>query len=473
MSDDTRTLPLCVDLDGTLCRTNSIAEQVVALLRTRPWGVASLVAALMRGRPAFKRALQRLSPIERISLPFHPAFVAYAEAEAARGREVMLVTAADQSTASHVATQFPFFKEGVGSSGDVNLSGRTKGEYLAKRYGEKGFVYAGNEARDVRVWERAGGAIVVNPSIGLAKAAEKATTIERVFDDRPSVLPTIMRSLRPHQWLKNILIFVPVFTAHRLGDQGVLSHAVIAFAAFCAAASGAYVLNDIMDLPSDRAHATKKSRPFASGDLPIEYGAFLVPFLLALAAVLSLSLPSPARALLGGYVVLTLLYTFLLKKLLIIDVLVLASLYAIRLVMGHLATGIPPSKWLTAFALCMFLSLALLKRFCELREREDGYMPGRGYHVGHRSGIGMAGVASGIVASLVIAAYAGSAHVQTLYATPLYIYLLSPLFLVWILRMWRLGYRGNMHEDPVLFTTHDLASVGVAALTVLVMMLAR
>ena len=473
MSDAASSLPLAVDLDGTLSRANSIAEQLASVVRHRPWSVPSLLAALLRGRPAFKRRLQALSPIERIDLPYHPSFLAYCQAQHAAGREVILVTAADQATATHVASLFPFLREGIGSGGNNNLSGRAKAEYLAKRYGEKGFVYAGNEARDLKVWARAGGAVVVNPSMGLARAAAKLTTVERVFEDRPPRLRSVVRQLRPHQWLKNILIFVPVFTAHRLGDQVALVHALIAFAAFCAAASGAYVLNDLIDLPSDRAHPTKRSRPFASGDLAIGLGAMLFPALLLCAAILSLWLPVPARWLLASYVAVTLLYTFVLKKIALVDVLVLAGLYALRLVMGHLATGIAWSPWLTAFALCMFLSLALLKRFCELFEREDGRAPGRGYHVGHRSAVGAVGIAAGCVAAGVMALYAGSGHVQTLYAQPQYLYALCPVFLAWILRMWNLGYRGKMHEDPVLFTLHDLASVGVLALTVLIVLLAR
>lgn len=473
MSDAVTSLPLAVDLDGTLSRANSIAEQLASVVRHRPWSAPSLLAALLRGRPAFKRLLQQLSPIERIDLPYHPSFVAYLKEQHALGREIILVTAADQSTATHVASLFPFLREGVGSGPDNNLSGRAKGAYLAQRYGEKGFVYAGNEVRDLRVWERAGGAIVVNPSMGLVRAAAKLTTIETFFEDRPPRLRTVLRQLRPHQWLKNILIFVPVFTAHRLGDQGALIHSLVAFAAFCAAASGAYVLNDLIDLPSDRAHPTKRARPFASGDLAIGLGALLFPALLLGAAILSWWLPVPARLLLTAYVVVTLLYTFLLKKLPLVDVVVLAGLYALRLVMGHLATGIAWSPWLTGFALFMFLSLALLKRFCELLEREDGRAPGRGYHVGHRSTVGGVGIVAGCVAALIMVFYAGSAHVQTLYAEPSYLYALCPVFLAWILRMWNIGYRGNMHEDPVLFTLHDLASVGVLALTALIVLVAK
>ncbi len=473
MSDAVTSLPLAVDLDGTLSRANSIAEQLASVARRCPWTVPSLVAALLRGRPAFKRRLQEVSPVERLDLPYHPSFVAYLKGQHAAGREIILVTAADQSTATHVASLFPFFREGVGSGGNNNLSGRAKGAYLAQRYGEKGFVYAGNEARDLKVWARAGGAIVVNPSLGLARAAAKLTRIEEVFEDRPPRFRTVLRQLRPHQWLKNILIFVPVFTAHRLGDQGALVHALVAFAAFCAAASGAYVLNDLIDLPSDRAHPTKRARPFASGDLAIGLGAALFPALLVGAAILSLWLPVPARWLLATYVVLTLLYTFLLKKLPLVDVVVLAGLYALRLVMGHLATDIPPSGWLIAFALCMFLSLALLKRFCELLEREGGRAPGRGYHVDHLRMIGAVGVVTGCLAAAVMGFYAGGEHAKTLYAEPRYLYALCPVFLAWILRMWSLGYRGKMHEDPVLFTLHDLSSVGVLALTVLIVLLAR
>lgn len=473
MHTPARPLPLAVDLDGTLCRANTILEQFALLLRTKPHKVFALPFWLRGGRPAMKVRLAAEAPLDRIALPYQRDLVAYLEAEAADGREIVLVTAADQSTASHVASLFPFFREGIGSDGRTNLAGGAKAEYLAKRYGEKGFVYAGNEHRDLKVWERAGGAVVVNPSAGLERAAALLAPVERSFEDRPRRFPTVIRLLRPHQWLKNILVFVPVLTAHRLGDAGSFWPAVGAFACFCLAASGAYVLNDLVDLPSDRAHATKKRRPFASGDLPVEWGIVLAPLLLAVAAACSFALPPAARVVLAVYVAVTLLYSLAFKRVPLLDVLVLAGLYALRLVMGHAATGIPFSAWLTVFALCMFLSLALLKRFSELKNRSEGYAPGRGYHVEHRSMILWAGVATGALAAVVIGAYGASEHVSLLYARQEFLYVLGPLFLAWILRMWRLGYKGEMHEDPVLFTLHDLFSIGVGAATILVMMLAR
>lgn len=466
-------LPIAVDLDGTLTRVNSIWEQVVLLLRIRPWMIVMVPFWLLQGRPALKAKLAAWAPIERIALPFQSQLVDYLKEQSAFGREIVLVTAADQTTATHVASLFPFFRGGIGTSGPTNLAGAAKGEYLAKRYGENGFVYAGNEFRDVRVWERSGGAIVVNPQPGLESAAAAITTIECAFEDRPPKWRTTLRAMRPHQWLKNILVFVPVFTAHQWGNADALWSAIVAFISFCMAASGAYVLNDLLDLPSDRAHATKRLRPFASGDLPVEWGAILMPLLFIAAAALSLMLPVAARWVLAVYVVATLLYSFGLKRAPVVDVLVLAGLYTLRIVMGHEATGIDYSIWLTVFALCMFLSLALLKRYSELRNRNDGYAPGRGYHVDHRSLIAAAGVTSGSVAAGVIVGYAGSAHVQDLYGRPQMLYALFPLFLLWILRMWRLGYRGEMHEDPVLFTMHDLGSVLVGCATVLVMLLAR
>jgi 4-hydroxybenzoate polyprenyltransferase len=468
-----RPLPLAVDLDGTLCRSNTILEQVAFVLRERPWLIPVLPLWLARGRPAFKAALANVAPLDRVALPYQRSFVAYLEGEAAAGREIVLVTAADRSTASHVASLFPFFREGIGTDGPLNLAGSAKAEYLAKRYGEKGFAYAGNERRDLKVWARAGGAVVVNPSRGLAAAAAKLCSVEKEFDDRPARLPTLLKALRPHQWLKNVLVFVPLLTAHRLADPLALWSALAAFACFCLAASGAYLLNDLVDLPSDRAHGTKKRRPFASGDLPVEWGLVLSPVLLLVAAAGSSFLPVAARVALAVYVAVTLLYSFFFKRVALLDVFVLAGLYALRLLMGHAATGIPFSGWLTFFALCMFLSLALLKRFSELLNRAEGYAPGRGYHVDHRAAILWCGVVSGVAASAIIAAYAGSAHVRTLYSRPEFLYALSPLFLAWILRMWRLGYRGDMHEDPVLFTLHDLFSVGVGAATVLFMLLAR
>ncbi len=467
-------LPIAVDLDGTLCRTNTIWEQIITLLRARPWMFFVLPFwLLIGGRPAFKIRLAEASPLDRIALPFHPGLVSYLREQTAKGREIVLVTAADQSSATHIASLFPFFKEGIGSHASVNLAGTAKADALVKKYGEKAFVYAGNEHRDLKVWAHSGGAIVVNPSIGLEHAAERICPIEKSFEDRPSHVITVVRAMRPHHWLKNVLVFVPVITSLTFENVPVLWNALLAFVAFCAAASAAYVLNDLVDLPSDRAHETKRMRPFAVGDLPVQWGLVLCPLLLIVACVALVTLPPVAHVTLAAYVILTLLYSFIFKRLFLIDAVVLACLFAIRIFMGHAATGIPYSPWLTSFAVCMCLSLALLKRFSELRGRAEGYVPGRGYHTDHRVGIGRVGVVCGVLSSIVIAAYAGSEQVRLLYAQPYLLYLLSPLFFFWTVRMWRLGYQGNMHGDPVLFTLKDPMSIGVGVATAVIMLLAR
>ncbi|MCW5632881.1 MAG: UbiA family prenyltransferase [Rubrivivax sp.] len=469
--------PLCVDCDGTLIRSDLLHEAVLALVKTRWWLVFALPWWLLRGRAHLKRQVARHVRLDAATLPYHEPLVAWLREERARGRRLVLATAADRSLADGVAAHLGLFDEVLASERGVNLAGAAKGRELARRFGEHGFDYAGDSRRDLDVWRHAGGAIVVGPAAGtLAAAAGGVAPLLHVFDRGAAHLADYLRALRLHQWLKNLLVLLPALSAHRIGEAATLGVSLAALLAFGLAASGVYVLNDLLDLPSDRRHARKRHRPFASGRVPVAHGAVMVPGLLAAAAAVALTLPPLFQGVLLLYLSVTTAYSVSLKNQPVVDVIVLASLYALRVLAGSAATGIQPSFWLLAFSLFLFLSLALVKRHAELGAvlRQDGQRAaGRGYEVADLVLLMALGVAAAMAAVLVLALYVHDGETARLYAEPRALWLIVPLLLFWVMRLWMITHRGGMHDDPVVFAARDSTSLAVLALVGLVMLAAQ
>jgi 4-hydroxybenzoate polyprenyltransferase len=305
---------------------------------------------------------------------------------------------------------------------------------------------------------------------------EPATAVETAAPRGLTRARALIGVLRPHQWVKNLLVFVPVVLDHKLFHAPTMAKAAIAFVAFCCAASSAYILNDVFDLEADRRHPTKRYRPFASGTLQPAVGLALVPGLLAVAAVMSWAwLPRRFAALLALYVVLTSAYSLYLKRVAVLDVLILAGLYTLRVLAGIAATKVRFSTWLLAFAMFLFLSLAFLKRYTEVSAMQGTVtepIRRRGYQRGDREWLGSAGSASGYLSVLVLALYINSDQVVALYRLPLMLWLVCPLLLFWIGRMWLLAHRGKIHDDPIVATVSDPTSYLIGVLVALVMYLA-
>jgi 4-hydroxybenzoate polyprenyltransferase len=276
-------------------------------------------------------------------------------------------------------------------------------------------------------------------------------------------VPPVLRVLRLHQWAKNLLVFLPLLAAHRVGEPGALRRVLLAFVSFGLVASSVYVLNDVLDVESDRKHPRKKERPFASGALGLGAGFALVPGLLAAGAGLALLLPPMYGVALATYWFATLAYSVSLKKVAILDVLVLAGLYVARIYAGAFAAGVPVSEWLASFSLFFFFSLAVLKRAAEIGKRGEA-LPGRGYHGEDQAPVAMMGIASGYVSVLVLALYVNHPDVTRLYAHPAWLWGLCVLVLYWVSRVWLLAWRGEMNDDPVVFAIRDPVSWGVAVL---------
>jgi 4-hydroxybenzoate polyprenyltransferase/phosphoserine phosphatase len=461
-------VPLCVDLDGTLIRTDLLWESVVRLLRRNPLYAAVLPFWWLRGRAWLKRQVAARAEVDVATLPYHEQFLEFLRCERRQGRPICLATASDKRLAQAVAARLGLFTEVLASDGCANLRGSVKAARLVERFGEGGFDYAGNSPDDLPVWARARQALVVNASPGLAALAAKRATVSRVFDSPiPGRSPAAM-ALRPHQWVKNLILFVPLITSHQITRPVLALKGLGAFAAFCLCASGVYVMNDLLDLEADRRHPGKCSRPFAAGTLPIPAGLAAFPLLLAAGLCLAWRLSPSFAAVLGIYLVLTTSYSWRLKQVALLDVFCLAALYTIRLIGGHQATAVEYSFWLLVFSMFIFLSLALLKRFVELeaaRRQNRPALEGRGYAAGDAQLVAALGSTSGYLAVLVLALYVNSEKVVVLYRRPMLLLLICPLLLYWISRAWMIAHRGQMHGDPIVFALKDRSSYGVGLLT--------
>jgi 4-hydroxybenzoate polyprenyltransferase len=468
-------VPLCVDLDGTLIKTDVLLESVLILLKTRPLLMLLLPFWLLKGRAYLKRRLAGHTIPDVQSLPYNREFVEYLTAEHRTGRPLVLVTATELKVAKQVQSYLGLFSEILASDGQRNLKGAEKLNVLVERFGVRGFDYAGNAAVDLEVWREAREAIVVTRSSSLVARAEKVSQLGQVFLVKGSRLASLARALRVHQWVKNALVFVPLIVSHHLANPRAVVNAVLAFLAFSLCASGVYVFNDLLDLGADRQHAKKKHRPFAAGDLPLAFGMAIIPILVSGGVAISLFLPPVFMMTLGIYLVINLCYSLFLKQIELIDVIVLAGLYTIRIFAGAAAIGVHTSSWLLSFSGFLFLSLALVKRFAELRnDGKQSYrlIGGRGYVGADSDHLVSMGTASGYISVLVLGLYVSSTDVTILYQRPGLLWLICPLLFYWISRVWLLAHRGMMNEDPVVFAVKDKVSYAVCALAGLLMLLA-
>ncbi len=452
---------LVVDLDGTLVRSDMLHETFWSA-SSRNWTAPlAAMAALARGKAALKRRMAELAELDAAALPYNVTVLHYVESWRARGGRTALVTASDQAVAQRVAEHLGLFDEVHGSDNGTNLRGETKAEFLAGKFGDGGFVYIGNDAADLPVWRRAGKAVVVDAPSGVAEQVDRMSRDAEHLPPSARSNGAYIRAMRPHQWLKNLLVFLPMLTAHDL-SSGAFGRSVIGFVAFCLVASGVYVLNDLLDLGADRAHPRKRDRPIASGAVPIVHGTLMAPVLLLAGLALSLPAGAPFIVVVLTYMGLTTAYSLYFKRLIVIDICLLAGLYTIRIVAGGAATGIPLSVWLLAFSTFFFFALAAVKRQAEL---VDGVAAGRvtargrGYRAEDLSLVATMAIASGYVSVLVMALYLNSPDVLELYGRPQLLWGVCPVLLFWITRMVMVTHRGEMDDDPVVYAVRDRVSL--------------
>lgn len=467
--------PLCVDLDGTLVRTDVLVESVFALLKRNILYLFLLPIWLCKGKANVKQKIADRVELDVDLFPYNSALLKFLVEQKAQGRRLILATASNTKYAYQIAGHLGIFDGVRSSDADINLSGFRKRQCLIRDFGERKFDYAGNAPVDLEIWTHARRAILVDAAPSLVRKAERTVAIERVFNDRQPRIRALFRSLRFHQWAKNLLLFVPLAMAHQVGDLALLVQAFMGFLAFGLCASSVYVLNDLLDLPADRRHPSKRLRPLACGAYPIKWGVLLVPALLVSAFLVALLLPVAFVATLALYYTVTVAYSFKLKRTLLLDVLTLAGLYTVRLLAGAAAVSVAVSFWLQAFSMFLFLSLALVKRYSELLAltgQKHGAAHGRSYEKVDLETLGQLGASSGYLAVLVLALYIDSEQGKLLYAHPQINWLLCPLLLYWISRIWLLTRRGEMHEDPVVFAIRDQRSYWLGLIALIIVLAA-
>jgi 4-hydroxybenzoate polyprenyltransferase len=467
---------LCVDLDGTLVKSDTLLDTVLVVARQKPLELVHIPGWIAEGRAAFKRHLTNLVTLDVEYLPYNRPLLEYLRQQFGEGREIYLATAADRELAERIAAYLGIFTGVLASDGATNLAGGNKLAAFREKFGEN-FCYIGNARPDVELLVACVSPMVANPDKALRAGMKRTGTVAAMqFEDRGPLLRSWLKAIRLHQWAKNALLFVPLLLAHQwhLRTFGAV---ITAFFSFGMCASATYIINDLLDLEADRRHPNKRRRPFAAGDLSAIAGVEMVCLLMVCAVALALALPHIFNALpgssvlaqpyaflgwLGFYTAVTLSYSLYLKRKLLLDVFVLSGLYTVRIMAGSAATGIPMSPWLAGFAVFFFLSLAFVKRFSELeglRERGGSVTNGRGYFVSDLEQLRALGTGAMYAAVVVLSIYINNPDTNFLYAHPVRLWMVVPVLLLWLSQVWMLASRGEMHDDPVVFAITDKRSL--------------
>lgn len=456
---------LAVDLDGTLVHTDLLFESFLSAFKSNPLIVFSCLLWLVKGKAYLKSRLAERSKVDVTVLPYNRAVLDYVRDA---GQYAVLATATDYRIAESISAHLGIFDGVHGTDATRNLSGSRKADKLNSLFGKGGYDYIGNEHVDWSIWQSSARAIVANGSSSLIERVRSQHNDVVVLESpKVNFAKAWIKALRIHQWLKNLLIFVPLVAAHKIFALPLLTNVILAFTAFGLCASGVYVLNDLLDLDSDRRHPRKRNRPFASGTISVSQGLIAAPLLTAVGFVIAAYVGKYFLAVLAAYFVLTLAYSFRLKKVVMVDVLLLASLYTIRIIAGAAAISTIPSFWLLAFSMFIFLSLALVKRYAELHDASINgkeKASGRGYSVSDLPLLQSLGASAGYLAVLVLAMYINSSEALELYSRPIVLWMLCPVLLFWVSRLWIITHRGQMHDDPIVFAAKDIVSLAVAAL---------
>lgn len=469
-------VPLCVDLDGTLVKSDTLVDSVLALARQHPAALVKIPGWIGQGKAQFKKHVTSAVTLDVEHLPYNQPLLEWLRIEYGQGRAIYLATAADRALAERVAAFLGIFAGVLASDGATNLAGNNKLAAFRAHFGES-FCYIGNARPDLEVLSACEAPMVANPHRSLTGGLTRGNvTVARTFNDQTPALKGWIKAIRLHQWAKNTLIFVPVLLAHAWNAATLLA-AFIAFISFGLCASATYIINDLLDIEADRRHPRKRRRPFAAGDLSAFAGVAAVVVMMVASVAIALALPH-VFTLLGGaeppdlhftffdwlvlYTATTLTYSFYLKRKLLLDVFVLSGLYTVRILAGSAATAVPVSPWLAGFSVFFFLSLAFVKRFSELenlRETGKAITNGRGYFVSDLEQLRSLGTGSAYAAVVVMTMYISNPETSVLYAHTTRLWLVVPVLLLWLSMVWMLASRGEMHDDPVVWACTNRKSL--------------
>lgn len=462
---------LVCDLDDSLIKTDTLYEQWLILFKTKPLAFLKSFFWLLKGRAYFKHQIA-------LETPFHPEKLLYREEvlnyiqeyKAKKKGQVILASASPQAWTEAVGRHLNVFDLTIGSNHDLNLKGSKKLTSIKKHVGDAAFSYIGDSKADLPIWAHSSEIIAVNPSFDLRGKIQKLDKPTTLIKDKKNQLKLLLKQIRPHQWVKNVLIFLPALAGHKFFEGEILAQCVGGFIGFSLLASFVYVFNDLVDISSDRNHHSKKNRPFASGNLSVKWGIVLLPFLFFGAISIGSLLPAKYLGWLSVYFILNIAYSFYVKQQVVLDIIALSMMYTLRIFAGSGATGVPISEWLLSFSTLFFFSLACIKRHTEIgRSKNKLTLDGRGYRQIDYSLVQSLGVGTGLLSILIILLYLQSKEVRSLYTHPEYLWSLTPILLFWISRIWLLTNRDQVHDDPVVFAVKDKVSwacVGLFALVV-------
>jgi len=464
---------LVVDLDGTLLQSDLYWESLIRLLAKNPFFVFLLPLWLLKGKANLHHQIARRIDLQVDLLPYHEELISYLGEQKRLGGKIILVSESNISLVNQLADHLNLFEHTLGSTESKLLEGSTKLSKIQNTVGEENFVYIGSKLRDLTIWSQAAKAIVANSSPQLLSALEKQCSIVKIIGRNSNRFQSLIEALRLHQWLKNVLVFVPIALSHQVTNFTLALTVTAGFIAFCLCASSVYLINDLLDLDNDRRHKTKRYRPLANGRLSLATGMLAIPILILIASFLALQTTAEFCLVLAVYFIITLLYNFRLKAVVFVDVIILAGLYTLRIVSGAALIHVFPTFWLLAFSMFLFLSLAMVKRVTELVKlaRKDAattvtHHLGRGYVPTDSTMLAMLGSSSGLMAVLVFALYINDPQTRLLYASPEVLWLICPFLLYLVGRIWLITMRGDLQDDPVVFAISDRRSQLAVALCV-------
>lgn len=454
-------LPIVVDLDGTLTATNTLVESIIKFIKQSSLNALRLLWWLLtKNRAVIKKYVASHVNISAENLPYNKPLLAYLREEKEKGRKIILATAAHQSIAEEVSRHLGLFDKVLATTEGNNLKRKVKLLAIEKAVGKE-FVYAGNSQSDIPIWKAAKAAILVGVTPHVAETIRREIPIEKEFHKEISNYGTWFHALRVHQWAKNLLLFVPFLTSFSFMEIGKLSTMIMAFMSFSFAASANYIINDISDMENDRMHPRKRRRPFASAKLPILYGLAVAGGFTVLAFIMAFAVSNGFVLVLFFYLMISNAYNWVLKELVLIDVIVLSLLYTLRILAGSMAVEVATSPWLFAFSVFVFLSLALVKRNGELVSLEKEGMSatvGRDYHITDLRVLWPLGVGTAISAVVIFGLFISAPETQTRYSTPQILWVVDIGLIYWLGRLWIKTSRGEMHDDPIVYAIKDRTS---------------
>jgi 4-hydroxybenzoate polyprenyltransferase len=453
-------IPLVVDLDGTLIKTDLLHEGVVMLLRKNFFYIFPSLLWILKGKVYFKNKIFHKVHLHYELLPNNEELLNFLQTESSNGRKIILATASLASNAQEISKVYPIFDEIFGTE-KINLKGANKLKILINEFGETKFDYIGNSHSDLKIISSSRYSYLVNPSKSLERKTRQISELKYVWKSGKNHFKDYVKTIRAYQWLKNLLIFVPLITSHSFYSPAMIFMVIASFFAFSFTASAGYVINDLLDLNSDRSHPRKRFRSFASGELSISSGIILAFILLTGGLTIASQLNLGFFIILLGYFIVSISYSLFFKRIALYDVFILAFLYSTRIIAGGQATQIPISFWLITFSTFMFLSLAFVKRCSELMKADgkNGLQDrGREYTKEDLNLLQTMGIVSGFLSVVVFSLYINSPEVRILYSNPKILWTVSFLLLFWISRIWMITNRGKMTDDPIIFAIKDAGS---------------